>query len=93
MTGNVAFTDAVYRVAHECAFRRNTGRCKEQFCSHECNGCPHFMGEYVDIEPRQMKLYMYKMDGDMILFMQNHRSINRYFWAAIILIVLVFIFL
>ena len=62
MAGEVTYNNAINSVALECALRRNKRKCRMIFGSSQCCNCRHYIGNYVDADPRQMNLYMYQAD-------------------------------
>jgi len=62
MAGTMLSGNAMYSVALECALRRAGRSCKETFGSQICLECRHYIGNYVDADPRQLNLYMYQAD-------------------------------
>jgi len=68
---------AVFNVAQDCSMRRIRGRCREKVGNFECNNCPHYIGRYADIEPRQMELYMYQSDVEAKKLLRSNESSMR----------------
>ena len=62
MTGNKIFTEAIFSVAEMCSRRRIRGYCSEQFSNFKCNECKHYIGRYIDVDKKQMELFMYQSD-------------------------------
>jgi hypothetical protein len=62
MTGQITSSGAIYNVALQCALHRRNGRCKNKFASFACADCSHYIGRYVDADPRQLELYMYQAE-------------------------------
>ena len=56
--GNPSFTSSLYNCATECALLRMNHKCKNSFRSYICNDCKYYISNYIDADPRHVKLFM-----------------------------------
>ena len=76
-TGGVTHSGAINNVALECALKQVKGKCNKKFGCYECGDCPHYIGRYVDADPRQMELYMYQAKVNAREMLHSAKSANR----------------
>ena len=62
MKGEIKSSNAIYNVAMECSLRRANKKCREHLHSAKCYSCHHYVGRYIDADPRHIDLYMYQAD-------------------------------
>jgi len=56
------FNKAIKDCALECSLRRRNRRCYQQFGDSECIRCDMYIPNYVDADPRQVRLFMLQSD-------------------------------
>jgi len=53
-----SYSRSLYDCATECALKRAKRKCRVQYGSALCKTCPFDVAQYVDADPRQLKLFM-----------------------------------
>jgi len=81
-----SFSSTLYDCATECALRRQNGRCRETFGGSMCAYCQLYLPQYIDADPRHIKLFMLgaQSRADAI-----RRSGSGAKWALLIVIAII----
>ena len=58
MYGNPSFSGSLNLCAIECALRRFNRKCKNRFGSAACTSCNQYIGNYIQADPRHIRLFM-----------------------------------
>jgi len=77
------FTNALNQVAMECALRRINRRCRCEFGCSTCNNCDVNINNYIDADPRHIKLFMFQAEQRAWRIKNSGHNVNFAFLVVL----------
>ncbi|MCL2252706.1 MAG: hypothetical protein FWC12_12445 [Treponema sp.] len=68
---------SLWKVALECAFKRSKKKCENEFDSPVCNSCKYYINNYIEEDPRKVKLYMMSAEDEVVDIEQTLKRADR----------------